>query len=105
MERHLVSCDSQRVIYRQGKDSANRWELWSAPIRGPEGAATRISQTMGMSQAVGAFSVRCDASVLFWADLATGGIYLPYLTSVTGGTLIPVLFADGFESGGIWSWQ
>lgn len=105
VEHHLVSCDSQRVIYRQGKDSSNRWELWSAPIRGPETAARRISQTMGMSQAVGPFDVRCDASVLFWADLATGGIYLPFLTTVTGGALLQGLLEDGFESGGTGAWR
>ena len=67
-----------------------------------EGAATRTSQTMGMSQAVGAFSVRCDASVLFWAVLADRR-HRP-APSVTWYP-IPVLFADGFESGGTRSWQ
>ena len=93
------------MVYRQGKDATNRWELWSDIIRGPVSYARRISQPMGPSQAVGAFQVRCDGTVLFWADLDTDGVYTPYVTSVTGGSIVEALFVDGFEGGHSHAWD
>lgn len=109
VEHHRISCDSAHVVYRQGKDSANRWELWSAPIRSPM-AARRISQVMGMSQAVGAFLVGCDGLVDYWADLTQSGSYSEWTVGVTGvppPTAAPagLPFVDGFEGGSTGAWR
>lgn len=104
-EHHKWSCDSARIIYRGGKDSANRWELFSALSRVPS-SGQRISQVMGMSQAVGEFWVRCDGTVRYMADLTQSGVYKAFMTSVApGGRIFAEIFADGFESGGVTRWN
>lgn len=104
VERHQISCDSRYVVYRQGKDSANRWELFSAQTRVPM-SGHRISQAMGMSQAVGDFNVRCDGTVLYQADMTQSGTYKPWMVGVNGGRLYEGIFLDGFETGSVGAWQ
>lgn len=105
VERHQWSCDSLRVVYRGGKDSANRWELFSALSRVPN-SGQRISQVMGMSQAVGDFKVHCNGEVNYRADLTQSGVYTGFRTTVVpGGRIWTEIFSDGFESGNQGAWR
>lgn len=107
VERHLVSCDSATVVYRQGKDSSNRWELYAAPIRGAQ-QGRRISQAMGMSQAVGSFWLTCDATAWYMADTTQSGNYDLWRVPISGTpppVMADLIFVDGFESGSVGAWR
>lgn len=106
VERHLTTCDSQTVVYRQGKDSANRWELYAAPLRGWQ-SGRRISQPMGMSQAVGAFWLTCDGLAWYMADTSQSGYYDLWRVGVSGvpsPAAVDLIFLDGFEVGSAARW-
>lgn len=116
VEHHLISCDSQFVVYRQGKDSSDTWQLWSARIRPavfptPPYIPRRISQAVtGLGKDVGWFRVTCDGIAHYGIDLSTAGVYEEWKVGVTGvpeasAVVAPeMIFLDGFESGSTWRW-
>ncbi|MEO8195578.1 MAG: hypothetical protein ABI689_02525 [Thermoanaerobaculia bacterium] len=101
----LISSDSTRVVYRQGRTATGDWLLYSTPIYNQSGH--RICQTMTLGGAVehGIFPVLDGNYVRYRADPYVDEQYLWFVVPVGGGTILNYLFANGFESGGIEAWQ
>lgn len=102
---YLISADSTRVVYRQGRTATGESRLYSTRIDAAGG--TLISQPLpadgrvsaGIALTSGGMSVRYR-----WSAVAgAAGDY--YAVNVYGGTILRELFADGFESGNAGAWQ
>lgn len=101
----VISADSKRVVYRQGRTATGESRLYSTRIDAAGG--TLISQPLpadgrvsaGIALTSGGMSVRYR-----WSAVAgAAGDY--YAVNVYGGTILRELFADGFESGNAGAWQ
>ncbi len=101
----LISGDSARVVFRRGRTATGDWQLYSTPIS--VGVPVRLSLGMAYveEQRFGGYSMhgRC---VHFKGATAAGGALTNYAVPIAGGEVKPLLvFADGFESGGMGNWR
>ncbi len=101
----LISADSSRVAYRQGRTATGDWLLYSTPISGQ--AAIRICQPMTLGGGVEhGISLALDGNVVrYLADPWLDEQYFWFLVPFVGGAIVGDLFRDGFESGGAEAWQ
>ncbi len=101
----LISSDSTRVAYRQGRTATGDWLLYSTPIYNQSGY--RICQTMILGGAVdhGIYPALDGNYVLYRADPYIDEQYSWFVVSTGGGTILNEVFADGFESGGTAFWR
>lgn len=99
----VISADSQRVVYREGRTALGDWALFYAPIEG--GASARISQhnLVGSSVLPGFHLISGDR--VRYQYTPDGGPSAWYVVPVTGGRILRELFADGFESGNQGGWR
>ena len=101
----LISGDSARVAYRQGRTATGEWLLYSTPISGQ--IAIRICQWMPLGGAVdqGVTLVMNGSRVRFRADPVLDEQFWWFIVPVDGGAIVGELFTDGFESGGSAAWR
>lgn len=101
----LISGDSARVVYRQGRTATGEWLLYSTPISGQ--TATRICQWMPLGGAVdqGIALVMNGSHVRFRADPVIDELFSWFIVPVSGGSIASELFADDFESGATEAWN
>lgn len=101
----LVSGDSARVVYRQGRTATGESALYSTPIDRATGAiiSPPVSQGGRVSPRIalepGGHMVRYG-----YAEVA-GSADSPRIVGVAGGYSYRELFADNFESGGVTLWR
>lgn len=91
--------DAQTAVYLAPQDSTDVYELYSAPIAGPEGSWIRLNQTLVAFGDVAEFVLAPDGGrVAYVADAQTDGIFDVWSVPVAGGTAIrlrPTITADG----------
>jgi Tol biopolymer transport system component len=86
-QRHQISPDSARVVYRATQDASNVHELYSVPIRG--GDATKLSGPMAPGGEVSTIPFRLSLDsqwVVYCADQDTDEVYELYRVPLDGGT-------------------
>lgn len=99
----LISEDSTRVVYREGRTAIGDWALFSAPIQG--GAGIRISQPPLVGSSVLHYYHPISGLRVRYPYTPDGGPAKWYVVGVNGGRIYEEVFADGFESGGVTKWQ
>jgi hypothetical protein len=101
----VISGDSARVAYRQGRTATGEWLLYSTPISGQ--VATRICQWMPLGGAVdrGITLVMNGSQVRFRADPVLDEQFSWFIVPVSGGAIYGELFSDGFASGSPEAWH
>ncbi len=101
----LISSDSTRVAYRQGRTATGDWLLYSTPIYNQSGH--RICQTMTLGGAVehGIAAALDGNYVRYLADPYVDEQYSWFVVPAGGGTIASEIFTSGFESGGTGAWQ
>lgn len=122
-----ISPNGQRVIYHAGQVSSGKWELYSASITGPGGAAVKINRPMGVGGAVDRhFYITSDSAlVVYRADAERNGEHQVYAVPLLGGLsrllslplapggdvrsveLLPgdiVRYEADLTGGGVWRW-
>lgn len=107
----LISKDSTRVVYIEGRTATGVWELFSAPVSG--GPGVRISQPMPLGGGVEMSNPRPelwgDKWVRYYADAEVDERYEWWVTYVVpqNPTVLPkrwIVFKDGFETGDTLKW-
>lgn len=102
----LISSDSGRVAYRQGRTATGESHLYSTPIDRAAGAI--ISPPVALGGRVGqGIALTCGGMFVQYpyAEIQ-GGPEVTRVTHVAGGAAkCPLIFADGFESGNKGAWQ
>lgn len=99
----LISADSERVVYREGRTAIGDWALFSARVSG--GAGTRISQPpLPGSSVTHVFRPISDLRVRYQYT-PDGSAPKWYVVGVAGGRIWEEIFEDGFESGGVTRWN
>lgn len=101
----LISRDSTRVAYRQGRTATGDWLLYSTPISNQNGYRICQTMTLGGSVEQGIFSVLGGDYVRYRADPYVDEQYSWFVVPAGGGTIQNEVFTDGFESGDAEAWQ
>lgn len=101
----VISGDSARVVYRQGRTATGESALYSTPIDRSAGAL--ISPPAAQGGRVGARIALEPGGhrVRYRYAAQAGDIEEPRIVSVVGGYSYRELFADGFESRGVTKWD
>lgn len=104
---YLISADSTRVVYRQGRTATGESKLYSTPIDAPTGS--QISQPLPVLSRVapGISLWRGGTHVRYQWEEESGGVGVSYAVPVGGGSA-PIrtdIFSDGFESGSATRWN
>lgn len=101
----LISSDSRRVVYRQGRTATGESHLYSTPIDRSAGAL--ISPPLSQGGRVGARIALEPGGhrVRYRYAAQAGDIEEPRIVSVAGGHSYRELFADGFEGRTTGAWR
>lgn len=102
----VISADSFRVVYRQGRTATGESKLYTTRIDAASGAL--ISQPIPPAGRVGAFveSWRGGTHARYRWSAEPGELGALYVVSVYGGAIRPSrIFNDGFEMGNMGEWR
>lgn len=91
---------SDRVVWRQGRNTVGLWDLYSATTQGQ--GRTKLSSFGTVQRGHRALA---GERVRFSADPEGMGAFRWYVVGAAGGRVWQELFADGFESGVVTRWQ